>query len=115
MTLIWATRGRGWGFRFLRDGGLDDPLAIYESVFSGLQGESAGFVRVGDRVGLRFPDPEGRTDRSGRRIPHDFVISGEMAEQLDSLGDGIRGIWPLVADRYAEVWDAQTAPTVLHE
>ena len=25
MTLIWATRGRTWGFRFLRDGGFEEP------------------------------------------------------------------------------------------
>ena len=28
--LIWATRGRSWGFRFLLKGGLSDPLMAYE-------------------------------------------------------------------------------------
>ena len=26
MSLIWATRGRTWGFRFLLNGGFADPL-----------------------------------------------------------------------------------------
>ena len=37
MTLIWATRGRTWGFRFLRDGGLEDPLDTYEEAFAGIE------------------------------------------------------------------------------
>ena len=34
MSLIWATRGRTWGFRFLRDGGFPDPLPVYDLAFS---------------------------------------------------------------------------------
>lgn len=32
--MIWATRGWDWGFRFLRDGGVDDPLDLYDAVFA---------------------------------------------------------------------------------
>ena len=32
---IWATRGRTWGFRFLRTAGRVDPLKLYEAAFRG--------------------------------------------------------------------------------
>ena len=35
--LIWATRGRSWGFRFLLNAGLPDPLADYERSFADSQ------------------------------------------------------------------------------
>ena len=37
-SVIWATRGRTWGFRFLLDAGLSDPLADYERAFGDLRG-----------------------------------------------------------------------------
>ena len=37
--LIWATRGRTWGFRFLLDGGQADPLTTYERAFARLPDE----------------------------------------------------------------------------
>lgn len=111
MSMIWATRGRTWGFRFLRRGGLDDPLPLYEAALAGLDGLPEGVTRAGDRVALRFPDPEGRTDRSGRVIPHDFVLTGGLAARVYSVTDGLEEVWPLVADEYAQVWDRPTAPT----
>ena len=47
---IWATRGRTWGFRFLRRGGLEDPLGVYEATFSRGRG-SAGSLASGRRQG----------------------------------------------------------------
>lgn len=110
MTLIWATRGKSWGFRFLRTGGLADPLSRYEAVFGALSGEREGVTRRGDDVGLRLVDPEGRTDRSGRPIPHDFVVSGEFAARIHSVTDGLTRVWPLVAAEYEQCWDLPEPP-----
>ena len=74
MSLIWVTRGRTWGFRFLRDGGFKDPLPVYEEAFSGVEDEPEVWNRVGEKVALRFPDPLERKDLAGRVIPHDFEI-----------------------------------------
>jgi hypothetical protein len=106
---IWATRGRTWGFRFLRRGGFDDPLEAYERAFAGMGDASEAWVRLGDRVALRFADPEARQDVAGRVIPHEFVLYGPWALGIDSLEDGVARIWPEVAEEFARVWD-QPAP-----
>jgi len=109
--LIWATRGRSWGFRFLLDGGLPDPLHVYESSFAGLEGEATTCHRAADAVALRFPDPQGRRDASGRVIPHEFVVFEELADRIVSVEDGQQQVWPLVAEMYARVWDAERPPS----
>ncbi|MGI5951873.1 MAG: hypothetical protein ACOX61_08525, partial [Brooklawnia sp.] len=109
-NLIWATRGRSWGFRFLLDGGYPDPLPPYERAFLGLQDETATCRRVGEQVALRFADPLGRQDAAGRVIPHDFVVPAPLADQIRSVEDGLQKLWPLVAEVYARRWDA-AAPT----
>ena len=57
MNFIWATRGRTWGFRFVRDGGLPDPLVVYDTAFSGVGDEPEAWRRNAETVALRFPDP----------------------------------------------------------
>lgn len=111
MNLIWATRGRTWGFRFLRDGGYSDPLRVYEVAFRGLEGELRVWRRVAETGALRFPDPLGRRDRSSRIIPHDFVVFGPMAEGIDSVEGGLRLIWPLVAEEFAMVVEVPKPPS----
>lgn len=69
MSLIWATRGKSWGFRFLRSGGFFDPLIGYDGVFFGLEDQSTAFRRIGDRVALHFTDPEARKDAAGWPSP----------------------------------------------
>jgi hypothetical protein len=108
---IWATRGRTWGFRFLRDGGFADPLPEYEATFVAIADEPEAWCRVGDRVALRFADPEQRCDAVGRVIPHDFVLIGSWAAGVDSVETGIELIWPLVADDFARVWEMPAPPT----
>lgn len=103
MTFIWATRGRTWGFRFLRDGGHADPLPEYEKAFTGAETDCV-CQKVGGVIALRFPDPEGRTDRVGRVIPHEFVVTGPDTNGIDSVESGIERIWPLVAEEYARIW-----------
>ena len=104
MSFIWATRGREWGFRFLRDGGLSDPLLTYEEVYSGVTFDGDGCWRVGSRTALRLTDPEHRRDRAGRPITHDFVLFGDLAERVATIEDGLRIVWPLVAAEYADAW-----------
>ena len=115
MTLIWATRGRTWGFRFLRDGGLEDPLDTYEEAFAGIELDYLAYSRVGERTAVRFPDPLGRQDSAGRVIPHEFVILGPRAAAISSVDDAVREVWPLVADEYAKVWDKPKAPRLGRE
>lgn len=109
--LIWATRGRQWGFRFLLDGGLRDPLLEYERLFADLGDAPTAYRRVGGRVAIRFPDPEGRLDAAGRVIPHEFILSGQVADGIHSEVEGLEQIWPLVASAYARVWDAEEPPS----
>jgi hypothetical protein len=109
--LIWATRGRSWGFRFLADGGLADPLLEYERIFAGLGDEPTAWRRLTGNAALRFPDPEGRRDAAGRVIPHEFVVPGDLANDIQSAEEGQQQVWPLVAVAYARVWDAEGPPS----
>lgn len=112
MSIIWATRGRTWGFRFLLTGGLKDPLLEYEETFSGAGDDAEICHRAGARVALRFPDPHDRKDAAGRVIPHEFVISGPLAEEIKSVEDGRRVVWnrPGVADEFERIWDLPQLP-----
>ncbi|MEU0092680.1 hypothetical protein [Kribbella sp. NPDC006257] len=111
-SLIWATRGRSWGFRFLLSGGQADPLLDYERSFADLEDEPTTWRRAAGKVALRFPDPLGRKDAAGRVIPHEFVVSGDLAAEIETVEDGLQQIWPLVAGAYARVWDAEGSPSV---
>ena len=104
MSLIWATRGRSWGFRFLESGGHADPLPAYEAAFAGDDGPRTCH-RAGDTVAVRFPDPQGRRDAAGRVIPHEFVVTGELAARVQTVDDAIAIVWPRVEARYADIWD----------
>jgi hypothetical protein len=117
MRLIWATRGRTWGFRFLRRGGCEDPLPVYDAAFSGVEDKPEAWRRLAETmalpemVALRFPDPEGRQDRAGRVIPHEFVVFPPQADDIESIEDGRRLVWPLVADEFARVWKVPNPPS----
>lgn len=111
MSVVWATRGRSWGFRFLLDGGEPDPLPAYERAFLGTEGDPTTYRRSDDRVAVRFSDPEGRRDRSGRPIPHELVVDGPLTASIRSSADAERIVWPLLADAYADVWDDARPPS----
>lgn len=104
MTMLWATRGREWGFKFVRNDFGGDPLLVYEEAFAGAGTDADTVHRAGDTVALRILDPEKRADRAGRIIPHEFVLAGSLAERVASVEDGLREVWPLVADEYAQLW-----------
>lgn len=112
MKLIWATRGRTWGFRFLLDGGEPDPLVTYSDAFSDAEDQREVFLRRAETVSLRFPDPLGRRDAAGRVIPHDFVLiwPRPWADGIDSVDDGRRLIWPLVGEEFARIWELDEPP-----
>lgn len=104
-TLIWASRGRTWGFRFLLDAGLSDPLPHYERAFQDLRDAPTAWRRQDGQVALRFLDPLVRRDSAGRVIPHEFVLFGDLAASVDSVEDGLNEVWPLVSEMYASVWE----------
>lgn len=66
--------------------------------------------RADTHVTLRFPDPLGRRDESGRVIPHDIVVPPPLANDVRSLEDGQRLVWPLLADAFARLWDRPRPP-----
>lgn len=112
MNFIWLTRGHDWGFRFLRTGGHEDPLVVYDECFKGIGDEPEVWRRVDETVALRFPDPRERRDAAGRVIPHEFVLFGAWADGVDSFAGGIELIWPLVEQEYERVWSlAEPPPT----
>lgn len=63
--LIWATRGRSWGFRFMLDGGLSDPLPDCERAFGDVKDAPTAWLQeVGElRCGFRI--------HWGGKIPRD--------------------------------------------
>lgn len=114
MSFIWLTRGHQWGSEFLEEGsreigpgaGTWNPLTVYEDAFDTVIQQDEFCYRVSpERVALRLRDPEGRKDQAGRFIYHDFVLFEHLAERVRTVRDGVEIVWPLVADRYAEVWD----------
>jgi hypothetical protein len=106
MTLIWATRGRNWGFRFLRDGGFPDPLPEYDAAFARVGAGPNGIARVGMKVAVRFPDPCGRRDSAGRVIPHELVLFPPLSNHVETVEDALQKVWPLVAEEYETAWDS---------
>lgn len=112
MNFIWATRGRSWGFRFLLDAGLPDPLLTYERAFAGLDGERVVRRRTGGLVALRFTDPEGRRDDAGRPIAHDVVLLPPAAGGA-GLEEEVAQVWSLLADAYAQVWEQPRPPSAV--
>lgn len=110
MILMWATRGRTWGFRFLRRDPQRDPLTMYEEFFPPTELHAPPVRKVRDKVAVHLPDPQGRRDRSGRIIMHDFVLGGDDAALVSEVDDVERIVWPQVAKEYGEIWDQPDSP-----
>jgi signal recognition particle subunit SEC65 len=62
-------------------------------------------------VALRFPDPLRRQDRAGRVIPHEFVVLRPLADEINSVEDGLQRVWPRVADEFEEIWVLPEPPS----
>ena len=115
MKMLWATNGHTWGARFLLDGGFPDPLVEYQRVFSSLGSPDELCQQLPDCTALRFADPLGRQDRAGRVIFHEFVLYGELAQQVATVDDGVRFVWPKVADAFARIWEQPDPVTPLSD
>lgn len=105
IAFLWVSRGKNWGFRFLRTAGLVNPLEIYEAAFSGIGDTTEAFRKNADTVALRFPDPEKRCDAAGRMIPHEFVLFAPLSGKVSSAEDGFHLVWPLVKSDFARDWE----------
>lgn len=44
-------------------------------------------------------------DGFGRVIPHEFIVFGPMASQINSVGSGIKVVCPVVAAHFEKVWE----------
>lgn len=115
MRLIWATRGRTWGFRFLLNGGFEDPLPAYDAAFATVQDSGQIIHASPSSVAVRFDDPLGRTDRSGRLIRHDFVLLPPYPAEMATIDDARDVAWRLVADIYARMWDEERPSPVTEQ
>lgn len=112
IAFIWVTRGKDWGFRFLRTAGRPNPLEIYETAFQGEMSEPETFQTAPNTVAIRVPDPEGRRDAAGRVIPHEFVLFRPLPVEVRSAQAALKLVWPLVADDFAQNWD-QPSPITM--
>jgi hypothetical protein len=111
VNFLWSTRGKTWGFRFLHTAGLANPLAVYEDAFAGTEGTPETFTRRNGTLAVRFPDPDGRTDRAGRVIPHEFVVLAPDHANLQDADAARRALWDEVREPYAAVWDQPSPPS----
>jgi hypothetical protein len=85
---------------------------VYEGAFSNVGDQPEAWHRVADNVAaLRFPDPDGRRDAAGRVIPHDFVLLGRLADEINSLDEGRQRLWHEVADDFESIWDKTEPPS----
>lgn len=109
MKLIWATRGRNWGFKILRSGGLANPLEVYEAAFNGSDGAAFTFTQRAETLAVRFPDPEERKDRAGRVISQEFVVLAPDHFRFSDCESVRSELWHEVEDEYATIWDRASA------
>lgn len=106
MRMIWATRGRTWGFKFLKDGGFADPLIPYETAFGSHMSEPQLWLPGKNSIALRFQDPLQRKDSAGRVISHDFVLFSPPSELMSTFEVAQQHIWKMVSQEYADMWDS---------
>ncbi len=99
--ILHASRGKNKGFQFYKNGGIPDPLSVYEQAFGKDNGLSEQFKWVGKTIAASFPDPQGRKDFSGRVIPHQIIIPQTMTAGINNLDDVKEKIWPLLQDTYS--------------
>ncbi|KRE71706.1 hypothetical protein [Arthrobacter sp. Soil762] len=105
IAFLWATRGKNWGFRFLRTAGRSNPLEIYRAAFFGVEDTPEAFQASEDTIAFRFLDPEKRRDAAGRVIPHEFLLFPPLPSKVSSVEEGFHLVWPLVKDDFARDWE----------
>jgi hypothetical protein len=109
---IHASRVKHNGFRFMMDGGLPDPLHEHDlagfssnSVYPVGPGEFRRYGTNSEKVAVAFHDPKGRTDASGRVIPHYVVIPKEHSEGINTFEDAKNKAWSLVQSNYDKQYE----------
>ena len=105
IAFLWATRGKNWGFRFLRTAGRSNQLEIYRAAFLGVEDTPEAFQASEDTIAFRFLDPEKRRDAAGRVIPHEFLLFPPLPSKVSSVEEGFHLVWPLVKDDFARDWE----------
>jgi len=95
-SVIHGSRGKDVGFRFIKKGGVPDPIHEYSKVFDGHTGGDKFERYGGGKIAARFLDPEGRKDAAGRTIPHEVIIPKSMSEGINNLDDVVSKIWPML-------------------
>jgi hypothetical protein len=107
--IIFNSRGKNLGHRFLMDGGIGFEGGFSQMVKSGgTESNIDDFTRFGDnleKVRSSFLDPEGRTDRAGRAIMHDLVIPAGLSKDINSVEDVKKKIWPMVSEAYDKFYE----------
>ncbi len=106
--LLWATRGKSWGFRILWHPDIRgvDWLSVYEEVFSQTDCSPAFFFaeletqKHGklDLIAARFADPDCSCDDAKRLIPHEVILLAKPGLRFPPRSD-------LPTDWYLPVFD----------
>jgi hypothetical protein len=118
-SLLWSTRGRSWGFRFLHlpEGRLagEDWDAVYQRVFANndhVPARFRGSMRMRDGravayVAARFfDDKEVWKDAAGRTVPHEMLLVVETDEaEAIAATDWPATLMDHVRDTYKGVFD----------
>lgn len=120
-SLLWSTRGRDWGFRRLLEPDIrcDNWLQSYKTMFSqhnmNQQQFQRGYVKLSSKikdpvpyVAVIFTDPQSRTDRSNRTIPHEIAIVGEDSYQFEDFDSIKEKVWEVLSDVYSELYELQS-------
>ena len=102
MNLVWATRGRSWGFRFLLDGDTG-PAPVYERPSQAPR--RVDFVRrVNAHVAPRFLIPG--ADANGRSAHPQTGRTPLLAD--DGRPSRMSAfVWLLLSDTFARVWNCR--------
>ncbi len=108
--VIHASKGKGReGFKFLKKGGLIDPLQEFEKGFGQHASPNPGeFLRYGakaEKLAVAFLDPLGRKDAAGRVIPHEVILPAHHAEGINTYADAVKKAWSLVGHDYNKYFE----------
>jgi hypothetical protein len=99
--IVFYSRGKNKGLRFMQNGGTPTPLAEFGKGFQGDYDQPMDyFHKYEGKIAVVLKDPEGRKDHAGRYIPHNLIIPKSMAPGIDNIDDVVEKIWPKLKDIY---------------
>ena len=111
-SVIYSSRGKNKGFRFLEDGGTKTVLSEWEKAFGADGGEAGShgdfFKKYEGKIAAQFMDPKGRRDAAGRLIPHSIILPPTMTEGVNSIEDVKTKVWPTLEKTYDAFWEEST-------